>query len=208
MIIFYDWETDDLNIPDVPSDDPRQPNGLELSAILDDDNGVTRAVMSTLIKPVREVPAEVTAIHGITTEIAERYGRPLGNVMSDFAEMVECASILSAFNHHFDFKFVKISCAKLVATGCTNMRPFFETRSKICVQHPSLKAVKHLGGPYMKPLGEVYHLMFGRQFTGAHRSLADAMAARDIYYRLKEMGALPEPKPLARFEPAPAETAA
>ena len=218
-ILHYDTETTGLFLKGIPSDDPGQPKMLSLSAILDDDNGNTRGVMSMLVRPegwkiderMKGDDGKPTAfaINGISNAIANKYGRPLGQVMSEFALMAKYADVFCAFSHHFDFKFIKISCAQLGKPGDV-LRKYFETKSAICTME---SAAKHLNGPTQRfiKLQVAFNKLHGRDFGGAHNSLADANASRMVYAKLKELKALPEPKSLEAREydtPPPGKTGA
>lgn len=195
MRLFYDWETQDLFIKGIPSEDPAQPGGVSLSAILDDDEGVTRAVMSMIIKHDKVSGEKALATHGITPEIANAHGFPLEFVMATFFGLAVHASTLVAFNHHFDFKFVKIACARI--EDGEGMRELCESKSYVCTMEAAAPVVK---GPKQRfvTLALAHEHLLGKGFDGAHNSLADAYAQRAIYYELKGRGLLPEPKPLTR----------
>ena len=209
MILHYDWETSGLFINGVPSNDPKQPHGLSLSAVLDDDQGITRRVLSVLIKPHEFQVDERTvgddgrptayAVNGISNALLARYATSLERAMIEFAHMIEQADILSAFNHHFDHKFVKIGCARMpkdaLRTG-EEIRALLATKSAVCTMEA---AANHLIGKKRISLKNAYFELFKEetQTERYHGSLSDAMASRRIYYELKRRGALPAPKPLA-----------
>lgn len=208
MIIFLDTETTGLNLHGVPSDDPRQPHIASLSAILDDDNGITRQVMSVLISPegkykLEDFP-EAQKIHGITTERAEKYGWRLPKVLYELDDMARNAEILSGFNIFFDFKMIKIACAKFSASDPTTseygeaIRNRLEEKSSICTME---NAAANLIGKKRISLKNAYFEMFKEEIQlGHHGSLEDAMAARRVYYELKRRGHPMPPVSLARKE--------
>ena len=206
LTLHIDTETDGLNVNGVPSDDPRQPNMISLTAVLDDADGNTLKTMNTLIKPARPILPELTAIHGITTERAEAEGITLFEAMNRFADIARQCDIMSAFNFFFDFKMVKIGCARMVNGGDDQLRRMFETKQSICTMDA---ARKHLKAGRFISLQDAHTRLFGAPFEGAHQSLADCHAHRRVFYHLRDVGALPAPKPMTRKEyatPAPAAT--
>lgn len=204
MILHYDTETTGLPVNGVPSEDPRHPHIVSLSAILDDDSGETRRVLSVLVRPdgkyrLEDFP-EAQKVHGITTDTAERFGVSLSEAMEAFESMVMNADVLSAFNHHFDHKLLKIACARLPNDGHTTgdiLRKRIASKSAICTMESAAKA---LTGKTRISLKNAYFDLFKEDNKQAHRSLGDAYASRRIYYELKTRGALPEPKSLAEKE--------
>ncbi len=116
MLLFYDTETTGLPVRGAQSDDPRHPNLLSISTMLDCEAGVTRRILYTLIKPDGfkiderlEAPnaagkMEPTAFsfNKITNAQANRFGMPLVEALEMHAEMAATAETTVAFSHHFD----------------------------------------------------------------------------------------------------------
>lgn len=201
----FDWETDGLNISGQPSDHPDQPGAVSLSAILEDHDGSIITTMDTLVIPVREIPPDVVAIHGITFEKASKEGKPIDEVMREFARLAEMADVLSAFNFFFDFKMAKIGCARMGEPG-EAIRRMLETKQSVCTMDG---ARKHLGTGRFCKLTVAHERLLGEPHTRAHESMADAQASRRIRHELQRLGALPEPKSMARktyATPAPTYT--
>ncbi len=51
---------------------------------------------------------------------------------------------------------------------------------------------------------EAYKGLFGKDFPDAHNAMADNQAQRKVFYRLKELGELPEAQPILKAEEAAA----
>lgn len=193
--LHYDFETCGIYVRGQPAEFDGHPNAVSLTAILDDENGITRAMFSTLVKPdgyILEDFPEAQAIHGIKTADAEKYGLPIDNVMRAFAGLAEHADVLSAFSHHFDHKFSKISCHR---AGLPDVREMLETKQFICTMNAAAAHLKGVGQRFIK-LDAAHLGLIGRPFDGAHQSLNDARATRRIFYKMKDLGVLPEPKPI------------
>uniref|UniRef100_UPI0035C670C3 exonuclease domain-containing protein n=1 Tax=Serratia quinivorans TaxID=137545 RepID=UPI0035C670C3 len=77
-IFTYDTETTGLPNWKVPSDSPEQPHLVQLAGVLSNaETGEEIQSMNVIIKPDGwEIPEEVTAVHGITTEYALEHGIP------------------------------------------------------------------------------------------------------------------------------------
>lgn len=194
MYLHYDFETEGLNVEGQPSDHPDQPGPISLTAILDDPEGNTLEIYNTLIKPNKGVQPEAFAIHGISTERAEAEGVPVAEAIRIFATLAAGAKILSAFNHFFDFKMAKVGCARMGDEG-ERIRQLLETKTSICTMD---SARKFLGaGRYIK-LMVAHERLLGVKFDKAHESMADTQAHRQIFYHLKRLNGLHEPKPLTR----------
>lgn len=214
-VLHYDFETSGLPLPGQPANDPRHPHALSLSAILDDDGGVTRRVMSCLIKPTAGFKIDerlvgddkkptAFSVNGITNEHVETYGVTMSNALADFVEMTPAGTILSAYNHHFDFKQIKIGCARI--PGGDDMRDYLESGvlQQLCTME---SAALHLIGKKRMSLKSAYFELFKRENANAHQSLGDAMASREIYWELKKRGGLMAPMTITAKQydtPAPA----
>lgn len=217
-MLTYDFETTGIPIPGQPSNHPAHPKPVSLSAILDDEDGVTRRVFSAIIKPEGwEIDERLTdekgkptafSIHRITNAQAIKYGRPLVDVVADFIDMIMLTETMSAFNSHFDEKLFKISCHLIGSVG-DNFRAVMETKQAICTMDA---AANHLIGKQRISLKNAYFEMFHETTQdGAHGSLEDATAARRVFYELKRRGHTFKIKSLAAKEydtPPPAIDAA
>lgn len=194
MILHYDTETTGLPVAGQPSEHPGQPHIVSLSAALDDAQGVTRRVMSVIVSPVgyrlEDFP-EAQKIHGITTETADRYGIDLTHALAMFESMVSQAHVLSAFNHHFDHKLLKIACAR---TGNADLRAEIATKSSICTMEA---AATYLTAKKRISLKNAYMELFKTEVPGAHTSLGDTFASRKIYRELVRIGFTMTPASLA-----------
>lgn len=206
MILHYDTETTGINLHGVPSNDPRQPHIVSLSAVLDDDQGVTRRVMSVIVRNSGIVIDErlmgddgkptAFSIHGITNAMAEKFGVPLSDALMQFHQMCRPGTLLSGFNVLFDWKMIKIACARIDATAGEAMRQFFEDHiSTVCTMEA---AASNLIGKKRISLKNAYFEMFKQEIQlGHHGSLEDTMASRRVYWELVRRGHPMVPKSLA-----------
>ena len=99
MIGVFDTETD--------SPDPTDARIISAFVGLLDDDGQLISAEEYLLQPDRPIPAEATAIHGITTEHAQRHGIPRRRALVDILRELEHMQIVgngsAAFNAVYDF---------------------------------------------------------------------------------------------------------
>ncbi len=137
------------------------------------------------------IPAEASAVHGITHAAAEASGEPLAAVLGRFAEDLKTARRLVAHNMAFD---------KNVIQGAYKWRIGMEPAAfwpaeEFCTMEASRdvlrlpwKGVQHPGKPttYKPPrLSELWTYAFsGTPQPQAHNSEGDALATAAIYMKL------------------------
>lgn len=190
MLIFYDTETTGLPLWSSPSEDDGQPHLVQIAALLTEDDGQPRATFSAVIKPDGwTIPDEVAAIHGITTELAQRVGISLACAMAALESMMSNADLRIAHNNSFDDKMAKISGHR---AGLLGIRSMIEAQPVFCTMKSStnicriLKDNPRTDSDWKWPkLGEAYKHFFQEELTGAHDALVDVKACRRIYFELQ-----------------------
>lgn len=114
MIIVYDTETTGLARDRLPPNDPSQPHLVQLAASLIDDDGTERAGISLVVRPEGwTIPAEASAVHGITQELAAKIGVPLRVAVSCFTNLRALADEAVAHNEKFDWTVLEAAVARL-----------------------------------------------------------------------------------------------
>ena len=109
MILFFDTETTGLpNNWNAPvSDTGNWPRMVQLAFQLYDMNRTLIRSGSFLIKPDGySIPSDISRIHGITTERANREGKDLSLALLEFNSVVNSATLLVAHNMGFDEKII------------------------------------------------------------------------------------------------------
>lgn len=120
------------------------------------------------------IPAEATAVHGISTEYAQKHGRPHSDVVSEVvAELYACWNEgrgIAVFNGCFDFS--------MLATHV----PDFDARGLIVDAHVLDKQVDR----YRKGSRKLSAVMiqYGMRLDDAHDAEADALAAARLAWKL------------------------
>lgn len=193
MTLFFDTETTGVPPRGAQIGGPAFPHVCQLGAQLEDAAGRIVCEMNVLVKPHHwSIPAEASAIHGITTESCERYGLAITTVAKLFAQMVRRAELLVAHNFPFDrdmmhTEFVRCQYADELAlflaakSFCT-----MQATTDVCkLPLTARQAAFGITGFKQPRLGEAYEFLFGEKFVGAHDAMEDVRGCRRIYRELK-----------------------
>lgn len=187
MLLFLDTETSGLVKHGLPMNHPSQPDLVQLSCMLCDDNGGTRGTLDLIIRPdEREIPPESSEIHGITTELAMRYGVPRLAALAAFNALAGSAEKMIGYNCGFDLFVIN----RAFMLHDRQSRAPSELVDVMMMAKDELKLPPNFaGGDYKWPkLGEAYEHVTGKTLEGAHDSLNDVRATMDLYYTLLERG--------------------
>lgn len=199
--LFFDSETTGLPLFSEPSEHPDQPHIVQLAGCLVDlDTRTTLASFDVIIRPDGwEIPAEVSAIHGITTEMAMDLGVPEAQAVDMFLalwgnrpriahnESFDARIVRIAIKRHLDMRDEKLLVQlsdewKAGQAECTA-----RMTTPICRLPPTEKM--RLAGrntPKTPKLTEAYRHFFGEEFENAHSALADVRACMDVYFAVKD----------------------
>lgn len=196
MNLTFDTETTGVINYKLPLTHASQPRIVQLGAQLADDNGFVKGELNVLIKPDGwAIPADATAIHGISTEDCERFGIPIRSALGMFNLWLALKPVLVAHNIDFDVSLVHIEAGKL---GKGNILDGF---TKFCTMKNSTDLVRIPGPRGFKwpKLIETYRFLFNEDFEGAHDAIADVRACARVYNRLvKPIAVVPDPEPQLR----------
>jgi len=185
MHLIIDTETTGKCIFDLPVEHASQPNLVQVGAILYDDAKNIRGELNAIIKPDGwTIPAEASAVHGITQELAEAFGIPLRTVLSVMKHFMNSAKVLSSFNWSFDSQILETAFFRIGQTI-----DLHESRETFCTMAASTNLCKIpslYGSGFKWPkLSEAYRHFFNADFEGAHDAMADVRAAARIYFHLR-----------------------
>ncbi len=187
MLLFLDTETTGLYHYDKRSDDPAQPKIIELAALLTDDTGKEYGAFNVLIDHGVEIPAEATAVHGITAEDCSHYGVYKNDALNLLAAfMVRCNTIIG-HNLSFDLKMIRSTYGKEYYD-----RSLYASTPHYCTMLNSTNICKipkkngHKGNKWPR-LEEAYRVLLGKEMTNAHRAMGDVRATAEIYFKLMEL---------------------
>ena len=187
MYLFFDTETTGLpkrwNAP--VTDIDNWPRLVQLAWIVCDEHGQTVSSRDVIVQPEGFViPMEVSRLHGITTVIAREKGRPLREVMDEFAEQVDAAGALVGHNISFDECIVGAEFERLRMMTSLFLKPKYCTM-KSATDYCKLPGKKGFKSPR---LSELHQVLFGTGFDNAHNALADVEATVRCFWELRKRG--------------------
>jgi len=184
MKLIFDTETTGLINYKAPRIHPSQPRCVQLGAILSDDNGRVLAELNVIIKPDGwTVPKEASDVHGITTEMCEKYGVPIVHALSLFNRLVGIADTLVAHNFDYDNQVLENEFARIGKPNNFVGKPSFCTMkasTNIC-------AIKGPRGNKWPKLQETHKFFFNEEFEGAHDAMADVRACKRVFFHLVQL---------------------
>ena len=189
MYLFFDTETTGLprrwNAPLTDSDN--WPRMVQLAWIICDRSGNTIESRDAVIRPEGFViPAEVSRLHGITTEKAMDVGEPIRAVLEEFSDKMDGCGMLVGHNISFD------ECIVGAEFERQRMMTSLFFKSKCCTMKSAVNYCKLPGrNGYKAPrLSELHRFLFREEFENAHNALADVEATVRCFWRLKELGVI------------------
>ena len=193
-IFVFDTETTGLLDFKKPADDPAQPRLASLAIIKADLVYDTWQIVSetrTLVRPDGWVmpPDVAEKVHGLTQEVLERDGGPVGDALNLFEEAVNEGRVAVAHNAQYDAKLLRGENRR------AGRDDLFERTPNICTMRAAT-AVCRIPSPRGRgfkfpKLAEAYRHLLGKDMAMAHDSLADARAAFEVFCALHKLGALP-----------------
>lgn len=166
-----------------------QPHIVQIGAILMDQDFRVRAGINMIVLPDRyTIPTEASDIHGITTEVALKYGQPKNHVFSSFCRLVDKAQTFVAHNFQFDHIMVQS-----FANRCGSCDDAFSHMddSRFCTMKGMMYEC-NIPNPYgyrepkWPTLQEAHTHVFGKPFDGAHDAMADVRACAALFVWLKQ----------------------
>lgn len=125
----------------------------------------------------REIPASATAIHGITTEMANdpHTTYPLGKVLEELMYDGLQADKMIGFNIYFDSSIIKANAIRHFGIGSkedTTMRVVLDKARRVDVMR---KVQRFMDGKW-QPLTALHFRLFNEKYEGAHGAGADVGA--------------------------------
>jgi DNA polymerase-3 subunit alpha len=186
MYIIFDTETTglprDWNAP--ITDTNNWPRVVQIAWQLHDDMGRLIENKDYLIRPDDfDIPYDAERIHGISTELAEKYGESLETILHEFNIALGKAKFVVGQNIGFDLKVLGCEFVRhntptpmgemAVLDTCT------ETTAELC------KLPGGRGGKFKLPtLTELHKFLFGEPFGEAHNATADVEATTRCFFEL------------------------
>jgi len=195
LAIFYDTETTGLPLWREPSEHPDQPHLVQLAAhLVDMENRQVIQSMDLIVRPDGwEIPPEVSAIHGITTEHAQAVGIREDTVLDLFTDLHDKCGVRIAHNESFDARIIRIGMkrcfddevAEKYKAGTSECTCIMATPIVKCPPTERMRA-KNMSGYKKANLQEAYKHFFGEEFENAHSAIADVGACMSVYFAIKD----------------------
>ncbi len=190
MFLIFDSETTGLpkNYNAPITDFDNWPRMVQIAWQLHDEGGRLVSADAIIISPDGfTIPFNAVQIHCISTERALKEGRPLKEVLSEFAKVVHQCGYLCGHNIDFD---INIIGAEFLRCGLPN---FFEgkkrmdTKSDETTHFCAIPGGK--GGKFKWPtLTELYAKLFNTTFEEAHNAAFDVQATARVFFELLKRG--------------------
>lgn len=187
-VLFFDTETTGLPLWKEPSDHPDQPHAVDISCELWDADSLEKIVSyDTIINIGVAIPPEMTAIHGITDEMAAQ-GQSPAVVLEEFMKLVARADVIAGHNISFDIRMMRIMAARVTGDKWEPLQPTFCTMRKSTNHVKILKPSARFPDDWKWPnLTETVRHFFNEDHGGAHRAQPDCIAARRVFFHLREL---------------------
>ena len=191
-ILFFDTET--TGVPKLYNapvfDSSNWPRLVQLAWLMADKNGNILKRKSVIIKPDGfSILSDASAVHGITTERAQREGQPLVAVLEEFMNDVQLAASIVGHNIDFDMRIVGAELYRLDMDYNLLMDKPCTCTMKSSTDFCAIPSSNSYFGGYKWPsLQELYRKLFNRDYTDAHDALADITATKECFFELKRRG--------------------
>jgi DNA polymerase-3 subunit epsilon len=185
---FYDTETTGLPLWSIPSSDTAQPHIVEFAgAVVDLDSKEIVHSASVIVRPDGwEIPAEVTALHGISTEEAYDVGVPEKVAIQLAMDLWRTAGLRVGHNEGFDARILRIGIKRHLPEydGIEDLAERWKAGEKYCTAHGS-RPIVALPKSKMPTLTEAYIHFTGKTLEGAHSAYADVEATVAVYFGIQ-----------------------
>ncbi len=191
--LIFDTETTGLPLRDnAPLEELNNwPRMVQLAWQLHDATGKMVAAKNHIIFPEGfTIPYSAEKVHGISTKKATEEGKPMVEVLLDFATDLAKSRLIIGHNIDFD---INIVAAEYLRSGVSND---FLQKKRLCTKVEStdfcaLPGGK--GGKFKWPnLRELYLKLFNDTFDQAHNASADVEATARCFFELLRLGVIRE----------------
>ena len=190
MYLIFDTETTGLpkkwNAPITDSDN--WPRCVQLAWQLHDSKGALISDHSYLIKPENfNIPFESEQIHGISTELANKIGVDLDEVLNKFISDLSSAGFIIGHNVKFDLNIIGAELFRINSDVNLLEKDILDTCTEMTANVCKLPGGR--GGKFKFPtLIELYSFLFDESFSEAHNASADVEATARAFFELVRIG--------------------
>lgn len=137
-----------------------------------------------------DIPTETVAIHGVTTEQADKEGKPFVEVVTEFLNDAEKYPLICAHNVYFDTSIIKAAIMALCPELADKAESALFKGKRIDTMRKTIKFVgarKENGSGKFPTLEELFAKLFDGATFPAHNALEDVRALRKCLPPLVEM---------------------
>ena len=190
MFLVFDTETTGLpkkwNTP--ISDSDNWPRCIQLAWQLHDIKGDLVSNHSYLLKPEGfTIPYEAEKIHGISTELANKIGKNIDEVLKLFVSDYNKCGFLVGHNVKFDINIIGAELYRIGHSIDITKKDVLDTCNELTANVCKLPGGR--GGKYKFPtLIEIYSFLFQEKFNEAHNASADVEATSRVFFELVRKG--------------------
>ncbi len=195
MELFFDTETSGFISKKIPQDSWGNAWVVQLAAILSTKERVYQEFNIMIAGVEREMGKYAQEVHGISLEDSNTGGLLEVEALTMFSSLLSFNPTKVCHNIAFDFGHIDAMLARNQEdlNDLTRSRYYLDL-PECCTMRESTafcKLPKTRGSGYKWPkLEELYRILFGEDFEGAHDALADVRATRRCYYELVEKGVI------------------
>lgn len=184
MILFIDTETSGMVKKDLPLTHKDQPHLMQIALILTSDTGDLASSFMTLVEPSENylVDPKAEEITGLTWKKCRQFGMTNRSVCETSLYFSRRARLVVAHNMIFDRKVLDIFFKRYapVENPIASMAQF----CTMIAATPILQLPGKYDDFKWPNLREAYEYFYGEKLNGAHNALSDALACRDIYFKI------------------------
>jgi len=190
MYIIFDTETTGLprDFKAPVTDTSNWPRVVQIAWQLHNDKGELVEHKDFLVRPDGfDIPFDAESVHGISTELAAKYGESLEDVLAQFNSALSKAKFIVGHNVGFDINVTGCEFVRLNADTTMLNMPVLDTCTEVTANLCQLPGGR--GGRFKLPtLSELHHHLFGEKFHEAHNATADVEATTRCFLELIRSG--------------------
>ena len=189
MYLFFDTETTGLPDDwDAPISNTRNwPRMVQIAFHIYKTDGTFVEGQDYIIKPDNYIiPTDVSEIHGISTDRANREGQELSAVLAKFQTLLAKTTALVAHNMAFDEKILGCEFYRLTGQNpLADKQKFCTMKSQSIINYCAIPPIRY--GSYKWPkLSELHYKLFGTHFEEAHNADIDIQATARCFFELRK----------------------
>ena len=201
MFLIFDTETTGLPKRwDAPlTDSDNWPRCIQIAWQVHDSNGQCLSHEDFLIKPDGfKIPYDSEKIHGISTELADKDGVSLEEVIIKFKSVLKDCKFICGHNVKFDLNILGAEFYRVESNNPIEGLPVIDTCTEETASFCLLPGGR--GGRYKLPtLSELHQSLFNSEFQEAHNATADVEATSRCLFELFRLKII-NPEALRNYE--------